>query len=70
MECHGYIRLRQHYEAVLRHWGQVILSPGAESNSATARLAAEIKQRAFEERNAANERMYLTSRLARPVIPS
>jgi hypothetical protein len=31
MECHEYIRLRQHYEASLRHWGHVLLSSvGAE----------------------------------------
>jgi hypothetical protein len=35
----------------------VLLSPGAESNSATTRLAAQVKQKALEERNAANNRM-------------
>jgi hypothetical protein len=37
MECHEYIRLRQHYEASLRRWGQVLLSPGNERVSVTAR---------------------------------
>jgi hypothetical protein len=50
MECPRYIQLRRHYEAALRRWEQVILLPGAESNSAPARLAAEIKQKALEER--------------------
>jgi hypothetical protein len=59
MECHEYIRLRQHYEAARRNWGHVLLSPGVEPIGATARLAAEIKQKAFEERNAANNRMRL-----------
>jgi hypothetical protein len=70
MECHEYIRLRQHYEAALRHWGHVALSPGAESNSARALLAAEVKQKALEERNAANDRSVFTSGLARSVVPS
>jgi hypothetical protein len=57
MARHEYIRLRHHYEAALRHRGHVFLSSGAEPIGARARLAAEIKQKAFEERNAAYERM-------------
>jgi hypothetical protein len=59
MACHEYDRLRQHYEASLRHWGHVLLSSGAEPTGAPARLAAEVKQKALEERNAANDRMCL-----------
>jgi hypothetical protein len=59
MACYEYIRLRQHYEASLRHWGHVLLSSGAEPIGAPARLAAEVKQKALEERNAANDRMCL-----------
>jgi len=42
MECHEYIRLRQHYEASLRHWGQVLQSPGA---------TPEAQQRAWPPRS-------------------
>jgi hypothetical protein len=58
MECHEYKRLRHHYEAALRRWEHVTFSPGAESNSTAARLAAEIKQKALEERNEAGNRMF------------
>jgi hypothetical protein len=57
MACFEYDRLRQHYEASLRRWGQVLLSPGVEPIGAAARLAAEVKQKALVERNAANDRM-------------
>jgi hypothetical protein len=49
MECHEYTRLRHHYEAALRHWGHVLLSPVIVPTGATARLAGEIKQKAFDE---------------------
>jgi hypothetical protein len=58
MACPEYIRLRQHYEASLRHWGHVLLSPEA-AIGAPARLAAEVKEKALVERNAANDRMCL-----------
>jgi hypothetical protein len=58
MSCPEYVRLRQHYETALRHWGQVLLSPGA-AIGAPARLAIEIKEKALVERNAANDRMCL-----------
>jgi hypothetical protein len=53
MACHEYIRLRQHYEASLRHWAQIFLLPDARIG-APARHAAEIKKKALLERNAAN----------------
>jgi hypothetical protein len=59
MACPEYIRLRQHYEAALRHWGHVLLSPVAEPIGAPARVAAEVRQKALAERDAANERMCL-----------
>jgi hypothetical protein len=62
MECRRYIQLRHHYEAALRHWEHVTLSLGAESNSAPAPLAAEITQKALEERNATGDRMCLHKR--------
>jgi hypothetical protein len=57
MECHEYIRPRHLYEAALRHWGHVFLSPVTVPTGATTRLAAEVKQKALEERNAADDRM-------------
>jgi hypothetical protein len=56
MACPEYIRLRQHYEAALRHWGHVLLSPVAEPIGAPA---AEVRQKALAERDAANDRMTL-----------
>ena len=53
MECYQHIRLRQHYEAALRRWEQI------ERNTSANRLAAEVKSKALEERNAAKERMIL-----------
>jgi hypothetical protein len=58
--CSEYLRLRQHYEAALRRWAQVELpSKKREVFDAPARLAAEVKQKALNERDAANERMRL-----------
>jgi hypothetical protein len=55
--CPEYNRLRQHYEAALRHWGHLLLSLDARLVGTVARQAAEIKQKAFDERNAAKERL-------------
>ena len=57
MSCPEYNRLRQHYEAAIRHWGRVILSPDDNLVGALARQAAEIRQKAFDERDAAKNRM-------------
>jgi hypothetical protein len=70
MECHEHIRLRHHYEAALLHWGRVLLSTITVASGAPARLAAEVKQKALEERNAPNALMYFTSKLVRSVLPS
>jgi hypothetical protein len=60
MPCPEYARLRQLYEAALRHWGQILLSSeGTELVGAPGRLAAELKQKALYERDAANGRMRL-----------
>jgi hypothetical protein len=56
MSCPEYNRLRQHYQEALRHWGHVLFSLDAHLVGTAARKAAEIKQKAFEERNAAKER--------------
>jgi hypothetical protein len=53
MTCPEYLRLRQLYEAALRHLGQVLLCAAVNLVGAPARQAAEIKRKAFEERNAA-----------------
>jgi hypothetical protein len=57
MPCPEYLRLQQHYEGAIRHWGYVILSPDAHLVGALARQAAEVKRKAFDERNAAKERL-------------
>jgi hypothetical protein len=57
MLCPEYFRLHQHYEAAIRQWGHIMLSPDAHLLGALARRAAEVKQKAFDERNAAKERL-------------
>ena len=52
MRCPEQNRLRQHYEAALRHWGHVILCSDANLVGALSRQAAEIKQKPFDEKNA------------------
>jgi hypothetical protein len=70
MECRQYIQLRHHYEAALRHWEHLALLPWAESNSAPARLAAEVKQKALEERNEAGNPMFLHKRTCSVCSPN
>ena len=55
VSCPEYNRLRQSYEAALRHWGHVLFSLDAHLVGAAARQAAELKQKAFDERNTAKE---------------
>jgi hypothetical protein len=57
MTCPEYKRLLQLYEAALRHWGRVVWSSKADAPGIPERLALEMKQRAFVERNEAHERM-------------
>jgi hypothetical protein len=57
VRCPEYIRLRQHYEAALRHWGHVLFFPNAALVDTEAQKAAELKQKTFDERNAAKERL-------------
>ncbi len=57
MHCPEYNRLRQRYEAALRHWGHVVLAPDDGSLGALARQAAEIRQKAFNERDAGKKRL-------------
>ena len=57
MTCPEYERLLKLYEAALRRWGHVIWSSKADLPGIPERLASEMKQRAFFERNEAHERM-------------
>jgi hypothetical protein len=57
MLCLEYIQLFQHYEIALRKWGQVMLASDVTLVGTIARQAAEIRQRAFNERDAAKNRM-------------
>lgn len=57
MHCPEYNRLRQSYEAAIRHWGQVILFCEAEALGALARQTSEDKQKAYSERDAAKKRL-------------
>jgi hypothetical protein len=57
MEYFEHIQLRQHYQAALRRCEQALL-PSGEPNRTTARLAAEIMQKALQERNEAGNRMF------------
>jgi len=65
--CPDYIRLRQHHEAALTHWEHVLSSQGALENPPPAVL--EMKKKALEERNAAEERMILHQRTCPICIP-
>jgi hypothetical protein len=57
MTCPEYQRLLQLYEAALRHWGRVMWSARADVPGIPERLASEMKQRAYVERNEAHKRM-------------
>ena len=57
MTCPEYERLLKLYEAALRHWGHVIWSSKADASGIPERLASEVKQRAYNERNEAHERI-------------
>jgi hypothetical protein len=59
MHCPECIRLRQIYEAELRRWGCLWLSPDASVKDASAGQLAELRLKAFEDRNAAKERWLL-----------
>jgi hypothetical protein len=60
MPCLEYIRLRQLYEAALRYWGQILLSPKAtELFDAPARHAAQLRQNALDERDAAGALLFV-----------
>jgi hypothetical protein len=60
MLCPKYTRLRQCYEAALRKWGEVLLfSQGTDLHGAAGRLPEHMRQKAYEERDAAKEQMSL-----------
>jgi hypothetical protein len=65
MACAEYVRLHQIYEAALRRWDQTVLSSQGTIGTA-ASLAAQVRKKALEERNAASERIDL-HRLTCPV---
>jgi hypothetical protein len=55
MTCPEYLRLRQDYEASLRHWGQVMLSYEGEARGP----ASDVKRKAYEERDEAKLKLNL-----------
>ena len=57
MTCPEYQRLLQLYEVALRRWEQVLWSSRAEVPGIPERLASEMKQKAYVEKNNAHERM-------------
>jgi hypothetical protein len=57
MLCPEYLRLHQHYEAAIRQWGHIMLSPDVKLVGALTRQAAEIRQKVFAERDAAKKRL-------------
>jgi hypothetical protein len=57
MLCPEYLRLQQHYEVAIRQWGHIVLSPDGKLVGALARQAAEIRQKAFAERDLAKGRL-------------
>jgi hypothetical protein len=56
MPCPEHDRLRQQYEAALRHWGQVMLFLKSDLPEAQHQ-ASQFKLNALNERNATSERM-------------
>jgi hypothetical protein len=60
MLCPEHIRLSQRYDATLRRWGEVTLfSQGVDYHCARGHPAARVRQKAYEERNSAKERVSL-----------
>jgi len=57
MHCPEHNRLRQLYEAAIRHWGHIILTPDSDSLGDLVRQTAEIKEKAYVERDAAKKRL-------------
>jgi len=57
MTCPEYQRLLQLYEGALRRWEQVLWSSRANVPGIRERLASEMKQKAYAEKNDAHERM-------------
>jgi hypothetical protein len=55
MACLEYLRLRQDYEASLRHWAQAMLSQ-AEEEGVTA---SELRLKAYQNRSAAKGKLGL-----------
>jgi hypothetical protein len=58
MTCDQYTRLRQHYEAAVRHWGHVTLQTN-DTGPIGAPVALQVKAKALAERDLAKERVRL-----------
>jgi hypothetical protein len=57
MLCSRYLQLSQHYEAALRRWAQAEWCSNKNESDASWRLAAGIRKKALDERDAAKERL-------------
>jgi hypothetical protein len=57
VHCPENNRLRQRYEAAIRHWGNVILFSDVDSLGTLIPQAAEVKHKAYIERDAAKKRL-------------
>jgi hypothetical protein len=53
-ECN---RLRQFYEAAVRHWAQVLLAAEVNLVNTPSRQSVAVKEKAFDEMNAAKARL-------------
>jgi hypothetical protein len=62
LPCPEHLRLRQHYESALRHWGEVLRSQDCELVGASAVKRSQLMQDALDERDAARERVYVHNR--------
>jgi hypothetical protein len=62
LSCPEYTRLRQHYESVLRHWGDVLLSQDYDLVRVSALKRSQLMQNALDQRDAARERVCVHKR--------
>jgi hypothetical protein len=69
MPCSEYLRLEQRFEAALRSWVQSMAS-SSQLFGQPMYLTVQARQRALEDRNAAKNRLWVMSRVARSVVES
>ena len=69
MLCSDYVRLRQDYEAAVRRWARLELWIEENRDGFDAAVRLAVKQKAFEERNAAYVRIALHERNCRSCTP-